>query len=119
MIKKILMRNYRIYEKFDLELNSGLNIIVGDNDCGKSTLLESVSLALTGHLHGKLLAQELSLYLFNDRAIQKCLDELLTGRTPPPLRSSSTFFLTTRLHQLRSKARTISSAKTPPEFVFE
>lgn len=84
MIKKILMRNYRIYEKFDLELNSGLNIIVGDNDCGKTTLLEAVSLALTGRLHGKLLAQELSPYLFNDRAIQKYLDELLTGRTPPP-----------------------------------
>ena len=42
-----------------------MNIIVGDNDCGKSTLLEAVSLALTGQLRGKLLALELSLYLFN------------------------------------------------------
>ncbi|MHC8503983.1 ATP-dependent nuclease [Pseudonocardia artemisiae] len=73
-----------MYEKFDLELTSGVNIIVGDNDCGKSTLLEAVSLALTGRLHGRLLAQELSPYLFNERATRAYIEALQAGMAPQP-----------------------------------
>jgi len=42
MIKKIFIQNYKIFEQFDLELNSDLNIIVGDNEVGKSTILEEL-----------------------------------------------------------------------------
>jgi AAA15 family ATPase/GTPase len=55
MIKKVVIKNYRIFQDFKLDLQSGMNIIVGDNDCGKSTLLEAVGLALTNRLRGKML----------------------------------------------------------------
>ena len=42
MIKKIFIQNYKIFEQFDLELNSDLDIIVGDNEVGKSTILEEL-----------------------------------------------------------------------------
>lgn len=48
MLTKIVIKNYRCYEDFTLEFNKGLNILVGDNDSGKSTLLEAIGLALTG-----------------------------------------------------------------------
>jgi energy-coupling factor transporter ATP-binding protein EcfA2 len=61
-----------------------MNIIVGDNDCGKSTLLEAVSLALTKRLKGALLEQVLSPYLFNAQTTKTYLDVLRAGGTLAP-----------------------------------
>jgi len=46
VITKIRIRGYRIYKDFLLKPNPGVNILVGDNDAGKSTLMEAISLAL-------------------------------------------------------------------------
>jgi len=73
MIKKIFIQNYKIFSRFDLELNSDLNIIVGDNEVGKSTILEGINLALTKRLNGRYAEYELTPYLFN----RKCVDEYL------------------------------------------
>jgi DNA repair exonuclease SbcCD ATPase subunit len=52
VLRKLLIKNYRTFRDFKLEFSSGVNIIVGDNDAGKSTLLEAINLALTFRLHG-------------------------------------------------------------------
>ena len=41
-IKKLFLKNYRNYDEILLELNDGLNIIIGDNAQGKTNLLESI-----------------------------------------------------------------------------
>ena len=47
-IKKIIIENFKCFEGgFPLELNKGLNILVGDNEAGKSTILEAIHLALS------------------------------------------------------------------------
>ena len=71
MIKKIFIQNYKIFSRFELDLNDALNIIVGDNETGKSTILEAINLALTKRLNGRFIEFELTPYLFN----QKCADE--------------------------------------------
>jgi predicted ATP-dependent endonuclease of OLD family len=38
-IEKIKIKNFKCYENFEVFLNSGLNIIVGNNEAGKSTIL--------------------------------------------------------------------------------
>jgi len=43
-----------LFREFDLELTPGLNILVGSNDSGKSTLIEAISLGLTNRLNGNL-----------------------------------------------------------------
>lgn len=73
MIKKIFIQNYKIFDHFDLELNDALNIIVGDNEVGKSTILEAINLVLTKRLNGRFVEFELTPYLFN----RKCVDEYL------------------------------------------
>jgi recombinational DNA repair ATPase RecF len=83
-----VIQNYRIFQDFILDLQPGMNIIVGDNDCGKSTLLEAVNLALTGRLKGTLLAQVLSPYLFNVRTTKAYLDALRAGNKPAPQKLS-------------------------------
>jgi putative ATP-dependent endonuclease of OLD family len=71
-IKKVNIENFKSYKgKFSIELNSGINILVGDNEAGKSTILEAIHLALTGILNGKYLKNELTQYLFNNDVIQE------------------------------------------------
>jgi hypothetical protein len=61
-----------------------MNIVVGDNDTGKSSLLEALNLALTGRLHGRLLAQEISPYLFNLKTTAAYCEGLRAGTNPSP-----------------------------------
>jgi len=67
-----------------LELNTGLNILVGDNEVGKSTILEAIHLALTGMINGKNLNSELTQYLFNNTSVRKYIDSIKTNSPLPP-----------------------------------
>jgi putative ATP-dependent endonuclease of the OLD family len=84
VIQRIAIRNYRLFREFDLEFFPGINILVGSNDTGKSTLIEAINLALTGRLHGRALAQELSPYLINLEATRDYVTELQSGGNPSP-----------------------------------
>ena len=65
MITKINIQGYRIYKDFVLHPNPKLNLIVGANESGKSTLIEAISLALTGRINGRKASEELNPYWFN------------------------------------------------------
>lgn len=45
MIKKIRIRGYRIHRDLTIYPNPKLNLIVGGNESGKSTLIEAIVLA--------------------------------------------------------------------------
>ena len=71
-----------------LDLDEGLNILVGDNEAGKSTILEAIYLALTGTMAGRYLKNELSQYLFNNQVIEiyiRDLDTLGVGAELPQI----------------------------------
>lgn len=72
-IKKVYIENFKSFKKLEIALNSGINIIVGNNEAGKSTILEAIHLALTGLLNGKYLKNDLTEYLFNVECIQEYL----------------------------------------------
>lgn len=82
MITRIVIKNYRTFRDFSLGIHPGVNILVGNNDIGKSTLLEAVSLGLTGRIRGKLLRDELSPYLFNITATAEYLKSLRANQNP-------------------------------------
>lgn len=84
MLKKIHIQNYRIFRDFTLEFNDGLNILVGDNDAGKSTLLEAINLALTGRFRGQLLANELSPRLFHRDTARAYVSGIQAMQSPSP-----------------------------------
>jgi len=84
VIRKIAIRNYRMFRKFDLEFSPGINILVGRNDTGKSTLIEAINLALTGRVHGRVLAQELSPYHINLDATREYVQNLQSGNHAAP-----------------------------------
>lgn len=76
LINKIFIENYKSLDKFDLEFNNDLNIIVGDNEVGKSSLLEAINLALTGILNGRNIHYEISPYLFNKNIVDEYIAKL-------------------------------------------
>ncbi|MDR2727791.1 MAG: AAA family ATPase, partial [Chitinispirillales bacterium] len=79
-LRKVKIENFKIFDgTFELELNSGLNILVGDNEVGKSTILEAIHLALTGMINGRYLNTELTQYLFNNAVVKRYLDSLSTS----------------------------------------
>lgn len=84
-IKKIHIENFKKFKGcFDLELNDDLNIIVGDNESGKSTILEAIYLALTGVFRGKYLRNELSPYIFNKEVVDEFLKSVREGQAQMP-----------------------------------
>jgi putative ATP-dependent endonuclease of OLD family len=88
-IDKINIENFRcFYGKFSLPLSEGVNVLVGDNEAGKSTILESVNLGLSGILNGKYLKNQLSPYLFNHQVVEEYIESLKTAtrQAPPHIR---------------------------------
>lgn len=84
-IKKIHIENFKKFKgPFDLELNEDLNIIVGNNEAGKSTVIEAIFLALTGMFRGKYLRNELSQYLFNKEIVNDYIASVNTGNAQNP-----------------------------------
>lgn len=81
-VSKVYIENFKLFKgSFELELNQGINILVGNNDAGKSTIIEAVHLALTGLYNGKYLKNELSQYIFNKEIIDEYLESLKIGNT--------------------------------------
>jgi predicted ATPase len=85
-IERVIVENYRTLKHLNLELREHLNIIVGDNETGKSTLLEAINLALKCQINRKPLRGELHAYLFNVGAVAEFLRNLKAGRHGEPPR---------------------------------
>lgn len=83
-IQRAIIKNYRCLKQADVRFNDRLNVIVGHNECGKSTLLEAIHLALTGQLNARPLQIELHPYLFNLDLVWKYIGELKAGASPEP-----------------------------------
>lgn len=47
-VERVLLRDFRNYERVEVELGSGLTVVAGPNGAGKTNLLEGVYFGLTG-----------------------------------------------------------------------
>jgi putative ATP-dependent endonuclease of the OLD family len=76
-ISSVNIENFKCFKGvFKLKMNPGINILVGDNEAGKSTILEAIHFALTGLLHGKYFKNELTQYIFNNDVVADYIREL-------------------------------------------
>lgn len=74
MIEMIKIKNFKCFNgDLTLNLNEGINILVGQNDAGKSTILEAIHLVLTGVFRGRYLRNNLTQYLFNNEVVSNYL----------------------------------------------
>ncbi|MBF6643960.1 ATP-dependent nuclease [Chryseobacterium indologenes] len=93
-ISKVIISNFKSYRQpFCLELEKGLNILVGNNETGKSTILEAIHLALSGLSNGRYFINDFSEYYFNYESVQEYLSSLDSpSPLPPPEISIEIFF---------------------------
>lgn len=84
MITKVVLKNFRSFRERTIEFADGLNIVVGDNEAGKSTLLEAINLALTRRCNGKLFDTEFSHHFINSEATAQYLRDLRSGSSALP-----------------------------------
>jgi putative ATP-dependent endonuclease of OLD family len=47
-ISKIRIQNYRCYDDITVEFGEGLNVIIGENNGGKTTLMKALQYVLHG-----------------------------------------------------------------------
>ena len=92
-IKRVKIENYRTLKTVDIALGPAMNIIVGDNETGKSTLLEAINLALTCQLNRRPAQYELHPFLINLDAVDEFIASHLNN-TPiaPPSITIELFF---------------------------
>lgn len=75
-IKKIIIRNFKCFKNFSFEPNEHMNILVGDNNEGKSTILEAIHLCLTGVFRGTYLRNNLTQDIFNKEIVNKYITDV-------------------------------------------
>ncbi|OEC01298.1 hypothetical protein GY31_13460 [Lysinibacillus sphaericus] len=84
LIEKILIKNFKSIKELVLPIDDKINILVGDNEQGKSTILEAVNLALTATLNRRNIHNEVSPYIFNKEAVIEYLSALKANQTALP-----------------------------------
>jgi predicted ATP-dependent endonuclease of OLD family len=72
IIKRIDIVNFKKFENFQLVLNEKCNVLIGDNETGKSTILQAIDLCLGGSIH-KVESLGIS-EIFNKKTIETFLD---------------------------------------------
>lgn len=72
-IKKLRVKNFKKFADETFEFNDDINILVGDNECGKSSVLEAIELCLNYCHRGRPLSPEVMAELFNSDCVETYL----------------------------------------------
>lgn len=72
LINKLKLKNFKKFEFFEIEFDDEINLIIGDNEAGKSTILSAIDLVLSGSRH-KIEAIGLE-NMFNEKVINDYLN---------------------------------------------
>lgn len=81
-INKLKIINYKLFRDVTLVMNNGVNIFVGENDSGKTTILETLTMALTGKINSGNVASRLNLDWFNAETRKEYKQAIEEGKTP-------------------------------------
>lgn len=84
MIEKVVIENFKSIESLSLNVDKDINILVGDNEQGKSTILETINLALTASLNKRSIHNEISPFIFNRKTVNNYLEVLRNKATIEP-----------------------------------
>lgn len=84
-VTRLHVEGFKRFDSFDVEFNPLVNIVVGDNETGKSSLLDALGIALTGQYEGRTLAYSLDPFLFNSLKVAEYFAAQRRGenRAPP------------------------------------
>ena len=84
VITKLVLKNFRRFRDSTIAFTPGLNLLVGDNESGKTSVLQAINLALTSRWQGKYLNAELAPHFLNAETMAEYLAALAKGMNPEP-----------------------------------
>lgn len=70
-LEKLIVKNFKKFQNQEFDFNSDVNIIVGDNASGKSSVLEAIDIALNNTYRGQSVSANLSIDIFNNSCIEE------------------------------------------------
>ena len=112
-INRLKIVNYKLFQNVTIEMNENINIFVGENDSGKSTILEALSMVLTGKINGSSVANRLNLDWFNAQVRQKFKESIEAGNTPDlPTIEIEVYFASPDEDEIAIKKYTFESFKS-------
>jgi putative ATP-dependent endonuclease of OLD family len=92
-IQRVLVENYRSLRKAEIHFGDSVNIVVGNNEVGKSTLIEAINLALRHQINRRSVHQELHPYLLNIDAVREFIASHKAGNPCVPPKALIEVFL--------------------------
>ncbi|WP_247184531.1 ATP-dependent nuclease [Escherichia coli] len=84
-VKSIKLTNFKKFKDDHLEFNDDVNIFVGDNNAGKSTILEALEIVLNYNYRGRPFNSEFTPDIFNKDAVQQFLASDKSAKYLPSL----------------------------------
>lgn len=84
IITKLYISNYKLLKNEVIDLNPDINIFVGENDAGKSTILEVISIITSGKLHGYAFEKQIKDNMFNMETRAAYIESLSSTPLQPP-----------------------------------
>lgn len=92
-IKELRIENYKIFKTINILFNDNVNIFVGENDSGKTTILEALSMVLTGKINGGAILSRLTPDWFNNEIRTQYINDVKnSGKSQLPLISIEAYF---------------------------
>src|SRR5437667_7573413 len=85
-IDRVYIDGFKRLTNFTVELNDRLNIIVGDNETGKTSVLEAITLVLTRQYDGRTIDYAIDPYIFNATTVAEYFARRRRNEQAPPPR---------------------------------
>ena len=83
-VTRVYIDGFKRLLDFDLTLNEKLNVIVGDNETGKTSVLEAINLVLSHQYDGRTIDYTIDPYLFNATRVANYFTKLRGGTNASP-----------------------------------
>jgi len=85
-VKRTVIQGFKTLRMLDIEFAKGMNVLVGDNESGKTTVVQAVNLAVSCQIHGRNISYDLDPYYFNAEVVSEYFAAVRQGQRPAPPR---------------------------------
>lgn len=83
-ISRVYIDGFKRLVNFDLQLNEKLTVIVGDNETGKTSVLDALNLVLTGQYDKRAIIYSIDPYMFNANCVNNYFQKVRQGKNASP-----------------------------------
>lgn len=85
LIKSLRLTNFKKFSSYEFQFNDDVNVFVGDNNAGKSTVLEALEIVLNSNHRGRPFNNEFTPDLFSAKSVELFLATDMTPEKMPEL----------------------------------